>query len=108
VLTHYSTTINNPANQRFISAYQNQYKTLPNDIAALTYDAFGLLELALKNAPTPTRDEVYLGMIKITHFQGITGKIIFHKEITDPVKNGFIMKIQEGKLTDSFEFIHAL
>ena len=40
--THYAPDIATPTAQKFIKAYEERYKELPDDVAALTYDSFGM------------------------------------------------------------------
>ncbi len=47
---HYSTEIATPVAQKFVSDYKAKYGMAPDDVAALTYDAFGLLAQAIKEA----------------------------------------------------------
>ena len=45
---HYAADIATPAAKKFIGAYQEKYGNPPDDVAALTYDSFGLLFEALR------------------------------------------------------------
>ena len=45
---HYSTEIATPVAQKFVSRLQSQERQAPDDVAALTYDAFGLLVQAIR------------------------------------------------------------
>jgi branched-chain amino acid transport system substrate-binding protein len=44
---HYSPDTKNPATKKFIETYTAKYGKTPDDVAALTYDAFGLLREAI-------------------------------------------------------------
>jgi branched-chain amino acid transport system substrate-binding protein len=45
---HYAADIATPTAQKFIATYQQKYGMAPDDVAALTYDAVGLLAQALR------------------------------------------------------------
>ena len=94
---HYAADIATPAAQRFITAYQQQYGKAPDDVAALTYDAFGLLAKALQGAGTVDRQAVRDAMVGITDYSGVTGDIRFAPGSGDPVKSAVIMQVKGDK-----------
>ncbi len=56
-----------------MSDYQAKYGQAPDDVAALTYDAFGLLVQAVKDAGKLDRQAVRDALAKIPKYDGITG-----------------------------------
>jgi branched-chain amino acid transport system substrate-binding protein len=55
---HYSTEIDNEANQAFVEAYQEAYDTLPTVFSVQAYDAANVLSKALENAEDLTGDSI--------------------------------------------------
>ncbi|OIQ52750.1 ABC transporter substrate-binding protein [Neomoorella thermoacetica] len=94
--THYAPDIATPVAQKFIKAYQEKYKSTPDDVAALTYDAFGMLFQAIKTAGKVDRQAVRDALASITKYEGVTGTMQF-KGTGDPIKSAVIIKIENGK-----------
>ncbi len=96
---HYSPDTKNPATRKFIETYTAKYGKIPDDVAALTYDAFGLLRQAIVNSGTLDRQAVRDSLAKITEYRGITGEMRFLPGSRDPIKGGVIMQIKNGKFS---------
>jgi len=94
--THYATDIATPKAQAFIQAYQAAYTKTPDDVAALTYDSFGLLFQALQEAGKVDREAVREALSTIKSYEGVTGNMQF-KSTGDPVKSAVIIQIRNGK-----------
>jgi branched-chain amino acid transport system substrate-binding protein len=94
---HYSTQIATPIAQKFMSDYQAKYGQAPDDVAALTYDAFGLLIQAVKDAGKLDRQAVRDALAKIPKYEGITGTMQFVPGSGDPIKSAVILQIKDGK-----------
>ncbi len=73
------------------------YGDTPDDVAALTYDAFGLLFQALKNAGKTDREAVRDALAKIPGYEGVTGDMQFQEGSGDPIKSAVILQIKGGK-----------
>ncbi len=95
--THYAPDNATPTAKKFIDAYSAKYGATPDDVAALTYDSFGLLFTALKSAGKVDRQAVRDGMAKISNFAGVTGTMKFTEGSGDPVKSAVILQIKDGK-----------
>ncbi len=91
---HYAADIATPVAKKFISAYQQKYGNTPDDVAALTYDSFGLLFEALRKAPAPDRQALRDAMGNIAGYTGVTGDIRFTPGSGDPVKSAVIMQVK--------------
>ncbi len=91
---HYAADIATPVAKKFISAYQQKYGNVPDDVAALTYDSFGLLFEALRKAAAPERQAVRDAMAAVSGYTGVTGDIHFNAGSGDPVKSAVIMQVQ--------------
>jgi branched-chain amino acid transport system substrate-binding protein len=91
---HYAADIATPAAKKFITAYQQKYGNVPDDVAALTYDSFGLLFEALRKAAAPERQAVRDAMAAVSGYSGVTGDIRFNPGSGDPVKSAVIMQVK--------------
>jgi branched-chain amino acid transport system substrate-binding protein len=101
--THYAAAGAKGATKEFIERYKKKYGYTPDDVAALTWDSFRLIEQAIKNAGKITGDvkkdrkAIRDGLANIKNFKGITGDMTFTEE-GDPVKCAVIVRISdEGK-----------
>lgn len=95
--THYAADNASPLAQKFIEGYRAKYNSTPDDVAALTYDSFGLLWTALKNAGQRERQAVRDALAKISQYEGVTGQMQFLEGSGDPVKSAVIQQIKDGK-----------
>ena len=96
--THYAADIATPKAQAFIKAYEAAYGKTPDDVAALTYDSFGLLFQALQAAGKVDREAVREALASITLYEGVTGNMEF-RGTGDPVKSAVVIQIKNGKFT---------
>jgi branched-chain amino acid transport system substrate-binding protein len=96
---HYSPDTKNPATRKFIETYMARYGKTPDDVAALTYDAFGLLREAVVKSDRLDRQAVRDSLSRITEYKGITGEMRFLPGSRDPIKGGVIMQIKNGKFS---------
>jgi len=94
--THYAPDIATPEAQKFIADYKAKYGSVPDDVAALTYDAIGLLCQAIKAAGKVDRQAVRDALASIKEFKGVTGQMQF-KGTGDPEKSAVILQIQGGQ-----------
>jgi branched-chain amino acid transport system substrate-binding protein len=94
---HYSPNSKNPITEQFVSLYQKTYRQIPDDVAALTYDAFGLAVQALKDGQSLDKNIIRDSISKITSFEGVTGKIGFDGKTGDPIKGAVILQIKNSK-----------
>ncbi|MBU0702245.1 MAG: ABC transporter substrate-binding protein, partial [Chloroflexi bacterium] len=102
--THYAAEGATGATKTFIDRYEAAYDETPGDVAALTWDAMGLVMQAIQNTGGLTgdlaqdREAVKNELGRITDYDGITGKMTFTPE-GDPIKCAVIVKISGGKFT---------
>ena len=82
---------------KFISGYAKAYGTVPDDVAALTWDAFGLLFTAIRNAGRIDREAVRGALAKLPSYAGVTGDMKFQEGSGDPVKSAVILQVKGGK-----------
>ncbi|MCG6534517.1 MAG: ABC transporter substrate-binding protein [Syntrophales bacterium LBB04] len=97
--THYAADAATPVATKFIKAYHARYNAVPDDVAALTYDAFQLLLQAIKSAGSLDRQAVRDALAKVPRYDGVTGMMQFKEGSGDPVKGAVILRIKEGRFT---------
>lgn len=95
--THYAADAATPVATKFIEDYKAAYGATPDDVAALTYDSFGLLWNALQAAGAVDRESVRAGMSQITNYEGVTGNMAFEAGSGDPVKSAVILQVKGDK-----------
>jgi len=95
--THYAADNAAPAAVQFISGYAKAYGTAPDDVAALTWDAFGLLFTAIRNAGRTDREAVRGALARLPSYAGVTGDMKFQDGSGDPIKSAVILQIKGGK-----------
>ncbi len=96
--THYAPDIATDVAQTFISRYEELYGAKPDDVAALTYDAFQMLFMAITNAQSLEREDVRDALASIDLFEGVTGLMSFDEQ-GDPIKCAVIIQIKDGAFT---------
>ncbi len=95
--THYAADNATPVAKKFIDGYKAKYGATPDDVAALTYDSFGLLWTALKAAGKVDRQAVRDALAKIPKYEGVTGSMQFQEGSGDPIKSAVILQIKGDK-----------
>jgi branched-chain amino acid transport system substrate-binding protein len=95
--THYAADAATPVATKFIEGYKAKYGSTPDDVAALTYDAFGLLWQALQGAGKVDRQAVRDALAKIPGYEGVTGNMQFQEGSGDPIKSAVILQVSGGK-----------
>ena len=108
--THYAAAGAKGATKAFIDRYNDTYGYIPDDVAALTWDALRLAEQAIKDAGKVTgriakdREAVRNALANIKNFAGITGNMTFTQE-GDPIKCAVIVKINDK---GEYEFFKSI
>jgi branched-chain amino acid transport system substrate-binding protein len=103
--THYAAEGATGATKAFIDDYNALHGYVPDDVGALTWDSFHIVEQAIKDCGEITGDLavdrqcVRDAMANIKQFKGITGDMTFTEE-GDPIKCAVIVQItDEGKFS---------
>ncbi len=94
--THYASDIATEVGQTFITAYEEIYGVKPDDVAALTYDAFQLLFTAIEDAQSLDKAAVRDALASIELFEGVTGIMSFDEQ-GDPIKCAVIIQFVDGE-----------
>jgi len=98
--THYAAAGATGATRAFIDKYKAKYGYVPDDVAALTWDAIGILVQAIRNTGglsgklNKDREAIRVGLGQVKDFEGITGKMTFGAT-GDPSKCAVVVKINE-------------
>lgn len=95
--THYAADAATPVATKFISDYTAKYGSTPDDVAALTFDSFGLLWQALQTAGTVDREAIRNALAKIPSYDGVTGNMSFTEGSGDPIKSAVILQVKGDK-----------
>ncbi len=95
--THYAPDRSSPEASRFIAAYRTRYGQTPDDVAALTYDAFGILRGALEKASAPEREPLREALAGLARYEGVTGSLRYAPGSGNPVKSAVVLKIEKGR-----------
>lgn len=100
--THYAAAGATGATKEFIDSYNTKHGYVPDDVAALTWDAFNLAKQAMQDCGTISGDIkadrtcVRDALAKVTNFAGITGTMTFTPGSGDPSKCAVIVKIGDA------------
>jgi len=98
--THYAAAGAKGKTKEFIERYEKKYGYVPDDVAALTWDALSLVQKAIESCGKLTGDIaadrkcVRDNLAKIKEFAGITGNMTFTEE-GDPIKCAVIVRISD-------------
>ena len=93
--THYAAAGATGATKAFIDRYQKKYGYVPDDVAALTWDALGIMAEAIRSCGKITgnlekdRKCVRDAIARIKEFKGITGNMTFTELAFSVCKNTF-------------------
>jgi branched-chain amino acid transport system substrate-binding protein len=93
---NYFSTDPRPAAQEFTKAYKDLYGAVPNQFAALAYDAANLMVAALTKAGFDDRAKVAKALESLEGFEGATGSISYAQG-HDPVKELVKITIKDGE-----------
>jgi branched-chain amino acid transport system substrate-binding protein len=108
--THYAAAGAKGATKAFIDRYEKEHGYVPDDVAALTWDAMRIVQTAIEGAGELTGDiekdriAVRDALASIKDFDGITGKMTFTED-GDPIKCAVIVRISDA---GEFEFYKSV
>ena len=93
---HFSTQIATDEAKQFVTDYTAKYGQAPDDVAALTYDACGLITEALKEGGKNDREALREALAQIREYKGVTGTFRFEPGSGDPLKSAVVLQIKDG------------
>ena len=108
--THYAAAGAKGATKTFIDRYEKEHGYVPDDVAALTWDAVRIVQKAIEGAGVLTGDikkdrkAVRDALVTIKDFEGITGGMTFTED-GDPIKCAVIVRISDA---GEFEFYKSV
>lgn len=108
--THYAAAGATGATKEFIDRYNKKYGYIPDDVAALTWDATRIVLKAVQDTKELSgklkkdRKAVRDAMAAIPSFEGITGSMKFDAQ-GDPIKCAVVVKISDQ---GTFEFTKSV
>jgi branched-chain amino acid transport system substrate-binding protein len=108
--SHYAAAGAKGETKKFIDEYTAAYGKTPDDVAALTWDAVGLMVQAIKNTKglsgdvKADRTKVKDALVAVKDYPGITGAMTFNPE-GDPKKCAVVVKINDQ---GQFEFYKSV
>ena len=92
---HYAKTDSSAVVQDFIAAYEAEYGTSPNALAALAYDAVYAAVQAFEESGSTDADD-FIAALSAIDFSGVTGHISFDAN-GDPIKEISIIQVEDGE-----------
>ncbi len=91
---HYSPERKDRIAERFIARYKEKHGSVPDALAALTYDAAMILLETLDKLKEPGAEQLAKALSQLKNFQGVTGIISFDKN-GDAVKSAVILRMEK-------------
>ncbi|MFZ1055241.1 MAG: ABC transporter substrate-binding protein [Opitutaceae bacterium] len=101
--THFAAESADPVSRAFVAAFRARYGTLPNGLAALTYDAVRLVADAAARAGTTERAALRDALARTRNFRGATGVTTINAH-RDADKDAAIITVRNGSL----EFVESI
>ncbi len=93
--SHYFQQDPRPRVQQFLKAYRDKFGGPPDAMAALGYDAAGILSEAMQRAPTESGADIAAALASTRNFDGVTGRISIDGD-RNAVKPAVIIQMQNG------------
>jgi len=100
---HYSLNDPSPSVQNFVSSYKKRNSETPDAVAALSYDAAGILFAAIRSAGSIEPAKIRDALAKIQAYSGVTGTITIDEK-RNAVKPAVVLRVKNGSL----EFVEAV
>jgi branched-chain amino acid transport system substrate-binding protein len=94
---HYSDELDTPEVKRFAQAYQAAYKTRPDGLSAMGYDAAQVLIAAMKKARDSSPQALRDAIADTKRFRGATG-VITIDEHRNATKSAVVLKVDQGHM----------
>jgi branched-chain amino acid transport system substrate-binding protein len=95
--SQYDSTAADPLAQEFAARYRAAFGRDPDDVAALTADALGLLFEAARSQRLVDPEAIRNGMANTKSYQGITGTFKYDGVTGDPIKSIVLLGISNGE-----------
>src|SRR5881394_3599287 len=93
---HWSIDLDNAANKRFVSAFEQEYKRLPTGYAASGYDTALLIDSAVRKVKGRLDDkEAVRAALKAADFKSVRGEFKFNRN-QFPIQNYYLQVVGKG------------
>jgi branched-chain amino acid transport system substrate-binding protein len=87
---HWAPDFDNPANRKFVAAFEKEYKRIPSVFAAQGYDAALLIDAAVRDVKGKVEDvEALRKSMKAARFESVRGAFKFNKNQM-PIQNYYL------------------
>ena len=96
ITSHYAADDPSTVVRQFVVDYKARYATLPDSLAALGYDAMGVLAEALRRSGTTDGPALRDAVAQTRDFKGVTGIITLDSD-RNATKPAVILRLQNGK-----------
>lgn len=100
---HFAPDSTDPAVKHFVDGFKATYGVLPANMAALSYDAAGIIINASRRAKNATPEALKEALLATKDFQGATGKLTMLPN-GDVSKDIMIVKLESG----AFKFVETV
>jgi branched-chain amino acid transport system substrate-binding protein len=94
---HYAVNDPAPVVRNFVSAYEKKYGAKPDAVAALAYDAVGLLAESIRKANSAEPQKIRDALADTKNYQGITGSITIDSK-RNAMKPAVVLRVMNGKV----------
>jgi len=103
----YSPQSTNQLTQHFVETYMAAYQgATPDDVAALYYDAVGLVRKGFETTsmltsqiPEGLPKALDESLLKVREFSGVTGSMRFTAHSRDHVRGAVMLRVENGQFT---------
>ena len=93
---HWSIDFDNPANKRFVAAFEQEYKRLPTGYAASGYDTALLIDSAVRKVKGRLEDkDAVRAALRAADFKSVRGEFKFNRN-QFPVQNYYLQLVGKG------------
>jgi branched-chain amino acid transport system substrate-binding protein len=100
---HYSLEDPSSTVQKFVQTYKKRYQEVPDAVAALSYDAAGILFHAIIKANSVEPQKIRDALATIQNYPGVTGQITIDQK-RNALKPAVVLRVKVGKL----EFVQSI
>lgn len=94
--SNWNLDIDRAESRAFVEAYREMFTQDPATLAALTYDAFGLILHALRETGSVDGDHLRVALQNVRGYPGVTGSISYEGS-GDPIKATVILSVEGGR-----------
>ena len=94
--SNWNLDVDRSESRAFVEAYRDMFVQDPATLAALAYDAFGLILHALSETGSVDGDRLRVALQTLRGYPGVTGSISYEGS-GDPIKPTMILSVQGGR-----------